>query len=173
MRWCLRMWSKNKRVRSEMENKNRASYGNAWMYRMLIALLGKINIRYVYVFMEVFVIPVTMVVSPGARIAYQYFRKRTGQGRLRALLSTYLNHCLFGQTVIDKFAMYAGRKFKIYSAGHEQFLKHLRKDQPVMLFNAHIGCSEILGYNLSQAKPCNVLVYGGEMIKKKSTSIKI
>lgn len=132
------------------------------MHRTLIKLLGKVDIRYVYCFMTVFVIPLAMVVSPGARIAYQYFRKRRGQGRWQAFLSTYRNHCLFGQTVIDKFAMYAGRKFEVHSVGHEHFYAHVREDQPVMFLNAHIGCSEVVGYNLSQTKPCNVLVYGGE-----------
>lgn len=145
-----------------IENKNRATYGNAWMHRTLIALLGKVNIRYVYAFMAVFVIPVAMVVSPGARIAYQYFRKRRGQGRWQAIRSTYRNHCLFGQTVIDKFAMYAGHEFEVHSIGHEYYYAHVKEDQPVMLLNAHIGCSEMVGYNLSQTKPCNVLVYGGE-----------
>ena len=121
-------------VRSEMENKNRKTFGNAWMHRTLIKLLRRVDIRYVYRFMAVCVIPVAMVFSPGSRIAYQYFRKRRGQGRWQALLSTYRNHCLFGQTVIDKFAMYAGYHFEVHSTGHEY----------------------------SQTKPCNVLVYGGE-----------
>jgi predicted LPLAT superfamily acyltransferase len=121
-----------------------------------------VDIRYVYRFMAVCVIPVAMVFSPGSRMAYQYFRKRRGQGRWQALLSTYRNHCLFGQTVIDKFAMYAGRHFEVHSTGHEHFYAHVREDQPVMLLNAHVGCSEMVGYNLSQTKPCNVLVYGGE-----------
>ena len=149
-------------VRSEMENKNRKTFGNAWMHRTLIKLLRRVDIRYVYRFMAVCVIPVAMVFSPGSRIAYQYFRKRRGQGRWQALLSTYRNHCLFGQTVIDKFAMYAGYHFEVHSTGHEHFYAHVREDQPVMLLNAHVGCSEMVGYNLSQTKPCNVLVYGGE-----------
>ena len=149
-------------VRSEMENKNRKTFGNAWMHRTLIKLLRRVDIRYVYRFMAVCVIPVAMVFSPGSRIAYQYFRKRRGQGCWQALLSTYRNHCLFGQTVIDKFAMYAGHHFEVHSTGHEYFYAHVREDQPVMLLNAHVGCSEMVGYNLSQTKPCNVLVYGGE-----------
>ena len=149
-------------VRSEMENKNRAAYGNAWMHQKLIALLRKVNIRYVYAFMEVCVIPVAMLASPGAKISYHYFRKRRRQGRWQAIRSTYRSLCLFGQTVIDKFAMYAGRHFEVHSIGHELFYAHVREDQPVMLLNAHVGCSEMLGYNLSQTKLCNVLVYGGE-----------
>ena len=132
------------------------------MHRTLIKLLRRVDIRYVYRFMAVCVIPVAMVFSPGSRIAYQYFRKRRGQGCWQALLSTYRNHCLFGQTVIDKFAMYAGHHFEVHSTGHEYFYAHVREDQPVMLLNAHVGCSEMVGYNLSQTKPCNVLVYGGE-----------
>ena len=149
-------------VRSEMENKNRKTFGNVWMHRTLIKLLRRVDIRYVYRFMAVCVIPVAMVFSPGSRIAYQYFRKWRGQGCWQALLSTYRNHCLFGQTVIDKFAMYAGHHFEVHSTGHEYFYAHVREDQPVMLLNAHVGCSEMVGYNLSQTKPCNVLVYGGE-----------
>ena len=145
-----------------MENKNRKTFGNAWMHRTLIKLLSKVDIRYVYGFMTVCVIPVAMVFSPGARIAYQYFRKRRGQSRWQAFLSTYRNHCLFGQTVIDKFAMYAGRKFEVHSVGHDFFYAHVREDQPVIMLNAHIGCSEMVGYTLSKTKPCNVLVYGGE-----------
>ena len=145
-----------------MENKNRAAYGNAWMHQKLIALLRKVNIRYVYAFMEVCVIPVAMLASPGAKISYHYFRKRRRQGRWQAIRSTYRSLCLFGQTVIDKFAMYAGRHFEVHSIGHEYFYAHVREDQPVILLNAHIGCSEMLGYNLSQKKPCSVLVYGGE-----------
>ena len=131
-------------VRSEMENKNRKTFGNAWMHRTLIKLLRKVDIRYVYRFMAVCVIPVAMVFSPGSRMAYQYFRKRRGQGRWQALLSAYRNHCLFGQTVIDKFAMYAGRHFEVHSIGHEYFYAHVREDQPVILLNAHIGCSEMV-----------------------------
>lgn len=145
-----------------MENKNRKVFGNAWMHRTLIALLKKVDIRYVYGFMEVFIIPVAMLFSPGARFAYQYFRKRRGQGCLKALLSTYRNHCLFGQTVIDKFAMFAGREFDIHSKGQDYYYQHVKKNQPIIMLHAHIGCSEIAGYNLSQSKPCNVLVYGGE-----------
>ena len=122
-------------------------------------------IRYVYRFMAVCVIPVAMVFSPGSRIAYQYFRKRRGQGRWQALLSTYRNHCLFGQTVIDKFAMYAGRHFEVHSIGHELFYAHVREDQPVMLLNAHVGCSEMLGYNLSQTKPIPVGVDGVDIME--------
>ena len=65
-----------------MENKNRKVFGNAWMHRTLIALLKKVDIRYVYGFMEVFIIPVAMLFSPGARFAYQYFLPKAERTRM-------------------------------------------------------------------------------------------
>lgn len=132
------------------------------MYRALIWLLKYINIHVLYVFMSVCVIPVTMLISAGARVTYQYFRKIRGCGRWRAIWYTYKNHCVFGQTVIDKFAMYAGHKFKIRFVDFEDYRRLAEGDEPIIQLNAHIGCNEILGYSCHVEKPCNILVFGGE-----------
>lgn len=138
------------------------TYGNARMHRILICLLKNIDIRIFYIFMHLFVIPITLILSPGARLTYHYFRKRRGYGRIRSGIATYRNHCTFGQTVIDKFAMYAGRKFPITFHGLQQYQEREQLPESLLLLNAHIGCSEIVGYSLHQTKPCNVLVFGGE-----------
>lgn len=138
------------------------TYGNAWMYRTLICWLKHINIRVLYAFSAVCVIPVTLLLSPGARSTYKYYHRRRKYGWWRAFVATYRNHCLFGQTVIDKFAMYAGHKFHINYHGLELYKELLSSDKPLIQLSAHIGCSEVLGYSLHVNKPCNVLVYGGE-----------
>ena len=135
--------------------KDGSTYGNAWMYRTIIFMLKHINIKVFYWFMAVVVIPPTLIFSPGARLTYRYFRQKRDLGRLKSWWYTYRNHCIFGQTVIDKFAMYAGHKFKITYHGLDEFIE-------LLLLNAHIGCSEIIGYSLRLTKPCNVLVFGGE-----------
>ena len=138
------------------------TYGNEWMHRALIGLLKVINIKLVYSFMSIFVIPFTLLLSPGARLTYRYFRQRRNYGRWKSLWATYQNHCLFGQTVIDKFAMYAGHKFQINYIGLERYTELESQPEPLLLLNAHIGCNEIVGYSIHLSKPCNVLVYGGE-----------
>lgn len=138
------------------------TYGNAWMYKMLISLLRHVNIRVLYVFSALFVIPVSLIISRGARLTWHYFRQRRGYGWWKALRATYLNHYLFGQTVIDKFAMYAGHKFQMHYHGKEHFDKVYCRPEAFIQLSAHIGCCEILGYSLYLEKPCNVLVYGGE-----------
>ena len=138
--------------------KDGSTYGNAWMYRTIIFMLKHINIKVFYWFMAVVVIPPTLIFSPGARLTYRYFRQKRGLGRLKSWWYTYRNHCIFGQTVIDKFAMYAGHKFKIT----DEFIELEKDSTPLLLLNAHIGCSEIIGYSLRLTKPCNVLLFGGE-----------
>jgi predicted LPLAT superfamily acyltransferase len=142
--------------------KDGSTYGNAWMYRTIIFMLKHINIKVFYWFMAVVVIPPTLIFSPGARLTYRYFRQKRGLGRLRSWWYTYRNHCIFGQTVIDKFAMYTCHKFKITYHGLDEFIELEKDSTPLLLLNAHIGCSEIIGYSLRLTKPCNVLVFGGE-----------
>lgn len=138
------------------------TFGSAWMYRTLIFLLKVIPIRVFYAFMTICVIPITMVFSPGARLTIRYFRERRGYSKWQSLQATYKNHCLFGQTVIDKFAMYAGHQFTIHYHGLECYQQLLDSPDAFIQLSAHIGCSEILGYSLHVNKQCNVLVYGGE-----------
>ena len=142
--------------------KDGSTYGNQWLYSTLIAGLKVLDIRVLYYFMSICVIPFTLIFSPGARLTFNYYHTKRKYGVLKAWWATYRNHCLFGQTVIDKFAMYAGHKFKMAYQGKELYDALLAKPEAFIQLSAHIGCSEILGYTLHVDKPCNVLVYGGE-----------
>ena len=139
------------------------TYGNAWMHKWLIRLLRYIDIRLLYGFVAVFVIPVCLVLNPSGGIAYRYFRRRIGYGRWKSLWKTYVNHCLFGQVVIDKFAMYAGKKFYIEIEGGDHFRRLAAQQEGFVQLSAHIGNYEIAGYTLvSENKRFNALVFAGE-----------
>lgn len=102
-----------------------------------------------------------------AQNIYSYFRTKIGYSPIKSVLSTYRNHFLFGKTIIDKFAMFAGRKeeYKIEVEGNEVF--HELADNPdkgAILINSHVGSAEIAGYVLKQEKKkFYALVYGGEV----------
>ena len=98
------------------------TYGNNWMHRWLIRMLGVIDVRILYAFSYVFVVPPTMIVQKKERKAiFKYFRERHGHSHIKSCWLTYLNHCAFAQVVIDKFAMYAGKRYKITIDGYEAF----------------------------------------------------
>lgn len=145
------------------ENWPGTTYGNEWMHKWLIRLLRYLDVRILYLFVAVFIIPVCLVLNPSRGIAYRFFRKRIGYGRLKSAWKTYINHCLFGQVVVDKFAMYAGKKFNIEIEGQEHFLELATREEGFLLLSAHIGNYEIAGYTLtSKAKRLNALVFAGE-----------
>ena len=111
-----------------------------------------------------FVIPVCLVLNPSRGIAYRYFRRRIGYGRLKSAWKTYVNHCLFGQVVVDKFAMYAGKKFDVEVENYNEFLERAsREEEGFVQLSAHIGSYEIAGYTLAvEGKSFNALVFAGE-----------
>lgn len=139
------------------------TYGNAWMHKWLIRLLRFTDVRILYAFTSVFVIPVCLLMNPSAGIIYRFFRERMGFGRLKSALKTYQNHCLFGQVVIDRFAMYAGKKFRIEIEGLEYYQKLTSGKESFIQLSSHMGNYEIAGYTLMHDKKAlNALVFFGE-----------
>lgn len=139
------------------------TYGNGWMHKWLIRLLRYTDTRVLYAFAAIFIVPVCLIVNPAQRITYRYFRDRCGMLWLRAVIKTYVNFYMFAQVVIDKFAMYAGRKFKTEIEGYDYFLTLAGKEGGFIQLSAHIGNYEIAGYTLTaEKKRFNALVFAGE-----------
>lgn len=139
------------------------TFGSGFMHRWLIRALRHTDVRIWYAFAAVFVIPFCLIFASGARCAYRYFRLHQHYGRLKALRETYVNLVFFSQVVIDKFALYAGKKMKISVVGYETFEHLAAADEGFVMLSAHIGCYEMAGYELkSDQKPFNALVFAGE-----------
>lgn len=138
------------------------TYGNSLMHRWLIGILKGIDIRMVYFFAYLFVIPPCLFRSTFKPI-WHYFRKRWGFGPVKAFVKSYQNHCQFAQVVIDKFSMYAGRHFDIEVEGLEHFEQLTHRPEAFVQLSSHIGNYEVAGYSLRSAdKPLNALVFAGE-----------
>ncbi len=132
------------------------------MHKWLISLLRVIDIRIIYIFTYVFVIPPCLF-RPGFKYIYRYFRERWCFGPLKSFFKTYQNHCLFSQVVIDRFAMYAGKHFDADIDGYEFFQQLESEPDAFIQLSSHIGNYEMAGYTLvSTKKPFNALVYWGE-----------
>lgn len=140
------------------------TYGNGWMHKWLIRALKVIDVRLLYAFASLFVVPPTLCINKKARnVMFRFYRDRIGQSKLNAAWSTYKNHCAFSQVVIDRFAMYAGKKFEIDLDGYDQFLALADAPSGFIQLSSHIGNYEIAGYSLvAETKRFNALVFAGE-----------
>ena len=151
---------------SELKHDNwvGTTYGNGWMHRWLIRFLRVVDVRILYAFASLFVVPPTMIINSSARKAmYGFFKNRLGYGTIKSVWSTYLNHCDFSKVVIDRFAMYAGKKFEITMDGYQLFERLSKEPYGFVQLSSHIGNYEIAGYSLvAEGKRLNALVFGGE-----------
>ena len=150
------------------------TYGNEWMHKWLIRMFRYIDNRILYAFVAIFVIPVCLLVNPSCGIIYRYFRERHSYGKLKSAWKTYINHCLFGQVVIDKFAMYAGKTFKTEIVGYEYFQKLANQNEGFVQLSSHVGNYEIAGYTLkADKKKFNALVFWGEKASVMQNRMKL
>lgn len=143
--------------------KGNTTFGNAWMHNQLVYVLKFLDVRLLYAFAAIFIVPVCLAINNSRRTAYHYFRERMQYSRIHAAWATYINHCLFSQAVIDRFAMFAGKHFNISIDGYEKYACLAEQEDGFIQLSAHVGCYEIAGYTLvADKKRFNALVFGGE-----------
>lgn len=136
--------------------------GNRWMQQQLINCFRFLNLRIYYAGVAV-VVPFYMIFGRGFRSSYNFFRHRIRCGRFCAFAMTYQNFFRFGQVMIDRFATYAGKRFRIDVDDYESFAKLAAQPDSFMMLSAHTGNYEMAGYSLvSEQKPINALVFAGE-----------
>lgn len=137
--------------------------GTPWMQKALTGLIHHVGLGLPYGVMAV-VVPFYMLFRHQAYLAtYRFFRRRLIYGRWKAFWSVYRNHYVFGQVILDRFAVYAGKRFRIEAEGRELFENLARQPGGFMQLSAHVGNYELAGYSLvSTHKRFHVLAYAGE-----------
>jgi Predicted acyltransferase len=133
------------------------------MIRSLVVLMKVIDRRIIYCFMAI-VVPFYMIFHHDSYLAtYRFFRQRFHYGRIKSFLKVYANHFRFGQVIIDRYAAYAGKKFRFELDGNERFMELVNGERGFVQLSSHAGNYEMVGYGLtSTAKKINGLFYGGE-----------
>ena len=137
--------------------------GTPFMQKALIVMFKIIPLEVIYGVMAL-VVPFYMLFNHKGYLAmYHFFRRRIGMTPLKAFWNVYRNHFAFGQVVLDRFATYAGVRFRITVDGNEHYL-HLNEGEPgFMMLSSHVGNYEQAGYALvSDRKQFYALVYAGE-----------
>lgn len=115
-------------------------------------------------FLMALVVPFYMIFNhKGYSSTYRFFRQRLGYGPIRSFLNVYANHFRFGEVIVDRYAAYAGKRFRFELEGNEEFVAMLEEPGGFVQISSHIGNYEMVGYSLtSTSKRINGLFYGGE-----------
>ena len=137
--------------------------GQPWMQRSLIAMFRVLPLWLLYGVMAL-VVPFYMLFSrKGYQAMYSFFRERMGYGRWKSFWSVYANHFRFGQIILDRFGVYAGKKYRFTNEGQELMDELEARQEGFVVLSSHVGNYEIAGYSLKpKNKSFNALVFAGE-----------
>lgn len=113
-----------------------------------------------------FIIPFYLLLArKGYRSIYYYFRHRMHFPPIKAFLKTYRNHYLFGQIMLDRIALFAGKRnvFQVNVEGEEILTDLIKQKKGGIILSSHIGNFEIAGYlfSMGEAKMYG-LIFGEE-----------
>lgn len=139
--------------------------GGQFGQAFLFWVLKKVRVTYLYPALY-FVIPFYLIFGrKGYKSSFSYFNLNLGFNKLKSFLSTFRNHYIFGEIVLDKFALLAGnaKQFKVEIEAVEHVDKLMEEEKGFIIASAHIGNFELAGHCLSQnKKKINGIIYGGE-----------
>ena len=139
--------------------------GSLFGQNSLIVMFKFLDIRIIYAVMAI-VVPFYMIFShSNCKAIFNFFRKRIGYSSWKSLIKTYKNHFIFGQIVLDRFAIFAGRKdfYSIELVDNDHYTKLKNGEKGFIIATAHVGNFEIVGYYLTaNSKKMNTMIYAGE-----------
>jgi len=139
--------------------------GGKFGQKSLFFALRKIPVFVLYPILYV-VVPFYMLFSRNRyKSIMRYYRQCFHLSAGKAFWQTYCNHLVFGQIVLDKFAVLAGniKQFSIETSGKSYFDDLAAKDSGFIIASSHIGNFEFAGFFFHQnQKPLHALIYDGE-----------
>lgn len=138
--------------------------GLPWMHQALVRVLAVVPIGVIYAVAAIFVIPFYIIGNGQGRTSqYRFFRQQMGYRPLRALWHVYVNHFRFAQVIIDRFAVYGGRRFTFEVDGLDDYNRLAEGDEGFVQVFSHTGNYELAGYELRQPrKRVYALLFSGE-----------
>ena len=137
--------------------------GQPWMQRSLIAMFRVLPLWLLYGVMAL-VVPFYMLFSrKGYQAMYRFFRNHFGYGPLKSFCKVYANHFRFGQIILDRFGVYAGKKYHFEVDGLSLMETLEARPEGFLMLSSHVGNYEMAGYSLKpKTKKLNALVFDGE-----------
>ena len=151
-------------TQSEVQWTGKTGGGN-FGQRFLFGFLKSAKVTVLYPVLPL-VVPVYCVVNHKAfGCIYRYFKNIHHFSRWKSFWKTIHNHLLFGQVVLDRFAVVAGNTAQFHCDIEEVAILQPLLDQPggFIIAGSHVGNFELTAHCISQSqKRVNVVIFGGE-----------
>ncbi|MCL2132299.1 MAG: lysophospholipid acyltransferase family protein [Lentimicrobiaceae bacterium] len=149
--------------------------GGKFGQKSLFFMLRRVNVFFLYPILFA-VVPFYMLFSKkGYKAIMHYFKQCYNLPTWKAFWQTFQNHLIFGQIVLDKFAVLSGNKtrYTINITGKPYYDELATKNSGLIIASSHIGNFEmgsIIFQNDKRQK--YALVYEGESAELQKNRIK-
>jgi Predicted acyltransferase len=139
--------------------------GGNFGQRFVLGCLKSVKVTVLYPVLPL-VVPVYCVVNHKAfGCIYRYFKEILHLSGWKSFWKTIQNHLIFGQVVLDRFAVLAGNTEQFHLEIENEDILDRLLDQPggFIIAGSHIGHFELTGHCIHQnKKQVNAVVFGGE-----------
>lgn len=139
--------------------------GGNFGQRFVMGCLKSVKVTVLYPVLPL-VVPVYCVVNHKAfGCIYQYFKEIHHYSGWKSFWKTIQNHLIFGQVVLDRFAVLAGNTEQFHLEIENEDILDRLLDQPggFIIAGSHIGHFELTGHCIHQnKKQVNAVIFGGE-----------
>ena len=137
--------------------------GTKWMLETLIRLFKMLPLRVLYILMATWIPFYVIFGVRGTAASYSFARKRLGRSVISSVLYVFANEYKFGQIILDRFAMYAGKKFDIKAKDIAVFRELSQGEKGFMMLGSHTGNYELAGYTFPERnKTIYAVIFSGE-----------
>lgn len=139
--------------------------GMPWMQRTLIKWLAVTDQRIIYGVMAVVILFYMLFGHRGYIAMYHFYHRDRREPWYRAFIDVYRNHYHFGQVVIDRFAAFGGKRFKLIfeQPNNDRYNELARQEEGFVQLSCHMGNYELAGYMIPpEKKHLYALVFMGE-----------
>lgn len=124
------------------------SKGTPLGYKIFIFLIKNLGVRFAYFILYFVAFYYLLFSKKGTQASLLYFNKRLGFSKFKSYCKVYKNNFVFGQTLIDKFAIKSGlrNQFTYEFDGVDLLQNLLKQKKGGILISAHVGNFEIAEY---------------------------
>jgi len=134
-------------------------------YKIFIFILKYLGLNIAYFFLLFVAFYFFVFVPKSTKIIYRLYRDRFHFSRIKAMWFVYKNYYIFGQTILDKTAFFAGINPNFtFDFDGEEYIKQMATNKTGgLLISAHIGNFEIAGHLLKRIEgKVHIVLYDAE-----------
>ena len=135
-----------------MANWSGKSKGTPLGYQIFIFFIKNVGVKFAYIILAFVAFYYLLFSKEGRDSMMFYFHNRLGYSKFNSYFKVYKNNFVFGQTIIDRYAVQLGQRnqFTYEFDGEEILHELLEQKKGGILISAHVGNFEIAEFFLSE-----------------------